>query len=163
MEEQSFGTDDWVESIIELYSGTVYRLAYARTGNRADADDIFQEVFLRFIRKRPEFQNREHGKAWFIRVTLNCTNSFWKSPFCSKHEALTEEIIAEEIPKTDLEWELAQLPQQYRTVIHLFYYEEMTCSQIAELLKKKESTIRMQLTRARRMLKDFMEGEKDDI
>ena len=159
MENQSFGTDDWMEAVMDAYASTVYRLAYARTGNRTDADDIFQEVFLRYVKKRPDFQSKEHGKAWFIRVTLNCTKNFRNSPFRSRQEPLTDEIPAEEIPEKHLESELNKLPQHYRTVIHLFYFEEMSCAQIAELSNKKESTIRMQLTRARRMLKNLIEGE----
>ena len=64
------------EEVIRKYSATVYRIAFARTGTKADADDIYQEVFLRYIRKQPEFREEEHAKAWFIRVAINCANKF---------------------------------------------------------------------------------------
>lgn len=63
------------ESVIRQYSGLVYRLAYARAGSRQDADEIYQEVFLRYLKKHPNLENETHAKAWFIRVTVNCANS----------------------------------------------------------------------------------------
>lgn len=76
---ESLRTNDYVDDIIEEYSRTVYRLAYAQTKNKNDADDVFQEVFLRYIRKKPSFGSKEHEKAWFIRVTINCCKNIWIS------------------------------------------------------------------------------------
>lgn len=66
MKEQSLYVGDSVENVIQFYSGMVYRLAFARTGTKYDADEIFQEVFLRYIKKRPKFNDEEHRKAWLI-------------------------------------------------------------------------------------------------
>ncbi|WP_300384152.1 sigma-70 family RNA polymerase sigma factor [Clostridium sp.] len=164
MSLKAFNSYEDVNKIIEKYSTMVYKLAFARTRNEIDAEDIFQEVFLRYVKKKPLFESDEHEKAWFIRVTINCSKSLWKNIF--KHnEILREKLIFEEKREEEdlLEEHLLKLPTDYRTVIHLFYYEDMRTSDIAKSLNKKESTIRMQLTRARRLLKDFMEGEVLDV
>lgn len=162
MKNQSSRADDCRERIIHDYADLVYRLAFAGTKNRADADDIFQEVFLRYVRKPPLFQSREHEKAWLIRVTINCCKSFWKSPARSHLPLPEEEFPAPEPEREGLEEFLLRLPEDYRVVIHLFYYEDLSTARISRLLGRKESTVRMQLTRARRLLKEYMEGEDCD-
>ena len=64
-----------VESVVNKYADMVYRLAFAQVRSKSDADDIFQEVFLRYVRSKPVFENEEHRKAWLIRVTVNCSNN----------------------------------------------------------------------------------------
>lgn len=87
---------DEITQIIMRNSNMVYRLAYAQMKNSADADDVYQEVFYRYIRKHPDFKNQEHEKAWFIRVTVNCSKtslkSFWKTKVCEL-ESVTKEIV----------------------------------------------------------------------
>lgn len=164
MSYQSLRTDDCVEKIIEKYSNMIYKLAYAQTRDKNDADDVFQEVFLRYIRKQPRFENQEHEKAWFIRVTINCCKNIWNSPFKKHTKPLDKSInniaIEDSYDEHLLEEHLDKLPKKYRIVIHLFYYEDMSIKSIGEAINKKESTVRMQLTRARRLLKDFMEGDE---
>ena len=69
------------DRIVDTYSDMVYKLAYAQVRNKNDADDIYQEVFLRYVRKKPAFESTENEKAWFIRVTVNCCKNFWNTPF----------------------------------------------------------------------------------
>ena len=163
---RSFGTNDTAEAekAVLLYADMVYRLAFARTGNKQDADDVFQEVFLRYVRKRPLFQNEEHQKAWLLRVTVNCSNRLLGSPFRRRSVPLLDEMPGdpdEKESQLELAAALRRLPAAYREVIHLFYYEDYTCEQIADALRRKPSTVRMQLTRARRMLQDTMKGDPD--
>ena len=68
------------EETVRRYSDMVYRLAFARTGNTADAEDVYQEVFLRYLRSDPQFTSEEHRKAWLLRVTINCAKSFMRRP-----------------------------------------------------------------------------------
>lgn len=159
MEQQSLHMDDCAENVIRYYSDMVYRLAFARTGTKHDADDIFQEVFLRYVKKKPIFKNEEHRKAWLIRVTINCSNNFWSSLWKKKSQELTNEETFETEETINLCTELQQLPLKYREVIHLFYYENMSLEEISLVLNRKNSTIRTQLTRARVMLKKFMKEE----
>lgn len=150
-----------IDRLIARNAEAVYKLAFARCGNQADADDIFQQVFLRYLKRRPTFANADHERAWFLRVTANCTKSFWNSAFRRHTRALTEDIPAEQAEIAELGGYLNQLPKAYRTVIHLFYYEDMPTAEIAQLLNRKESTVRMQLTRARRLLKEILKGAED--
>lgn len=147
------------EEIIQLYSPMVYRLAFARTGTRYDADDVYEEVFLRYLKKKPVFETREHGKAWFIRVTINCSNSFMTSAWQRHRAELSEDIPFEQKEHRNLYLELQQLPAKYRSVIHLFYYEEMSVKEIGKVLHRKPSTVRTQLTRAREILRSCMREE----
>lgn len=159
MNQQSLRMDDCTEKVIRYYSDMVYRLAFARTGTKHDTDDIFQEVFLRYVKKNPVFVDEEHRKAWFIRVTINCSNSFWSSLWNKKTQELNDEILFETKESINLYSELQQLPPKYREVIHLFYYENMSLEEISIALNRKNSTVRTQLTRARAMLKSFMKEE----
>ena len=159
METQSLRTDDCTEMVIRFYSDMVYRLAFARTGTKHDADDVFQEVFLRYIKKKHVFKDEEHRKAWLIRVTINCSNNFWGLSLRKKEQELSNDILFEPEESVDLYNELQKLPPKYREVIHLFYYEDMSIEEISQTLIRKNSTVRTQLTRARTMLKEFMKEE----
>ncbi|MBQ2957026.1 MAG: sigma-70 family RNA polymerase sigma factor [Clostridia bacterium] len=166
MQNRSLRADDWAAEALRKYSDMVYRLAYAQVRNRTDADDIFQEVFIRLVKSSPEFESDEHMKAWLIRVTVNCSKTMWLSSW-KKRMVFWEDkdlnrIPAEEAPAGNeaLEEALDSLPVKMRRVIHLFYYEEMSVDEIAEALSEKPSTIRSQLTRARKLLRKKLIGEE---
>lgn len=148
-----------IEDVIKEYSTMVYRLAFAKTGNKFDADEVFQEVFYRYVKKKPQFKDKEHQKAWLLRVTVNCSKKLLKSSWKTKIVSLenADDFVVEE--HRDLHNEFSLLSPTYREVIHLFYYEDMSTEQIAKLLNRKTSTVRTQLTRARAMLKTFMKEE----
>ena len=161
--QNSMRYDPVIERVINEYSDMVYKLAYARTKNKYDAEDVLQEVFLRYIRRKPEFQGNEHEKAWFLRVTINCS----KNLFASFTKNRTNSLLDKQMGITDEEKVLgeylAKLPIKYLTVIHLFYYEDLKILDIANLLSLKESTVKMQLTRARRLLKEYIEMEEQNV
>lgn len=161
MEQQSLRTDGCLESVIRAYSNMVYRLAFSQTRNKSNADDIYQEVFFRYIRKKPQFETEKHRKAWFIRVTINCCKKMWVSSWIRKIVPLDENIVFEMKEETNLHYELQKLPMKYRAVIHLFYYEDLSIEEISEILNKKPSTIRTQLTRARYKLKEILKEDYD--
>lgn len=150
------------EAVIRKYAGMVYRLAFARSGTREDADEIFQEVFLRYVKKQPVFENEIHCRAWLIRVTVNCAKRLWQNPWRRHTVPLEEEMVFESRETAGLYWELQKLPPKYRQVIHLYYYEDLTAEQIGHLLRRKSSTVRTQLTRARALLRQFMK-EEDNV
>ena len=162
MEIQSLRTDDCIDEVIDRYSNMVYRLALAQMKNKQDAEDIFQEVFLRYISKPRTFESEEHRKAWLIRVTISRSRSLQTAWF-RKTEPLDDSIAAETpTPETEAENDLSEylelLPQKYRSVIHLFYYEELSTKEISEILDAKESTVRTWLTRARSILGEKLRG-----
>ena len=80
------------EQLVSVYGDMVYRLAYAQTRSRHDADDIFQEVFLQTVRKKPVFDSEEHEKAWLLRVTLNCLKSHWRMAW-RRHDTPLDDCI----------------------------------------------------------------------
>lgn len=144
---------------VDRYGAMVYRMAYAQTRSRHDADDIFQEVFLRYHRAAPAFETEEHQKAWLLRVTVNCTRSLFTSPW-RRHTAPLEDIYAYTDPAASaVDEALAQLPGKYRAVVHLYYYEGYGTEEIARILDRRPSTVRAQLTRARQKLKELLKEE----
>jgi len=154
-----------VEQVVRSYADMVYRLACAQLRNQTDADDVFQEVFLRYTRKHPVFRDEEHLKAWLLRVTVNCCRSHQRSALLRRIVPLTEND-APALPPPEvsvLEEALARLPARHRTVIHLFYYENCSTAQIAEATSQSASTVRSQLTRARTMLREILKGEIDHV
>lgn len=161
MEQRSLRTNDRIEDVVKVYSNMVYRLAFSQTRNKNNADDIYQEVFLRYIRKKPQFETEKHRKAWLIRVTVNCCKKMWISSWRKKIVPLDETIVFEMKEETSLHYELQKLPLKYRAVIHLFYYEDLSIEEISESLNQKPSTIRTQLTRARYKLKEVLKEDYD--
>lgn len=150
------------EQLIYDYGNTVYRLAYSQTRSQHDADDIFQEVFLRVAQNRPVFDSESHEKAWILRVTLNCLKSHWRAAW-RRHDVPLDERIPFPAPEERaLDNALRQLSPKYRAAVHLFYYEGYSAEEIARMTGEKPSTIRTRLTRARAQLRDLLKGESDD-
>ena len=154
------------EEIIDRYADMVYRLAVSQAMNRTDADDIFQEVFVRLIRHVGDLRDMEHAKAWLIRVTINCTKKHF-GQYWNKNVFPVEET--EEVPKREEGFEqvekkidnpvmqaVSKLPPKYRGCVHLFYFEELSIKEIAQMTGQKESTVKSQLHRARKMLKEML-------
>lgn len=162
---EEFQQDLPAKKLLDMYSGTIYRIAYARTRNKQDAEDITQNVFLKYISANKRFDSEEHRKAWLLRVAVNCTTDFVTSAHY-RHKAELDEVPEEsDEPSYELEeksevWYAVQsLPEKYRIPIHLFYYEDMPIAQIAVITNERESTVRSQLTRARSMLKEILKEE----
>ncbi|MBQ7035270.1 MAG: RNA polymerase sigma factor [Clostridia bacterium] len=155
-------SDDQIRALVSQYGACVYRFALSQMKNAADADDVYQEVFLRLIRSQPEFEGPMHQKAWFMTVTANCCKDFLKK--ASRRDLpLPEqsEEQAEAEPNDDLQEAIFALDDRARCLIHLFYYEGYRTEEIAEILEMKPSTVRSGLKRARKKLKDFMEGGQE--
>lgn len=155
MEERS------VQEVVEAYAATVYRLALAQTHSGADADDVFQEVFLRYVRSAPAFESEEHRKAWLLRVTVNCCKklhgSFWR-----RHTvALSETIPALNEGEGELLDLLEGLPEKYRAVLHLYYFEGYDTQEISDILGRRAGTVRSQLSRGRALLRDAWKGAEE--
>lgn len=144
---------------IKKHSDMVYRIAYSQMKNKNDADDVFQEVFLRYLKRKPTFENEEHERAWFIRVTLNCSKTALKSFWKTRTVELDESFEEQEVDIVDLSYALNKLPKKYNAVLHLFYYEDMSVRQIANALELNEGNVKVLLTRARRALKKILEKE----
>lgn len=151
------------ERVVRFYASTVYRLALAATKNSADADDVFQEVFLRYFKQGREFDGEEHRKAWLIRVTVNCARKLQSSAWFRRTAPLEDHPVFDEPNEREIEAALARLKPKYRAAVHLFYYEDYSAKQIAEAMSLSESHVRTLLTRARAQLKELLKGEYHDI
>jgi len=154
-----------VEKLFEEYSDMVYRIAYVRMSHPADAEDVFQEVFMRLVKHHKKLRSSEHAKAWLIRCTINRCNSFYQSAWQRRTVGLEECTIPydpgyEHIELLDA---VRALSPDHRDAIHLYYYEGYSCKEIADLLETSESTIKSRLRRARIELKSVWSEEDDPI
>ncbi len=152
----------YLEETIEKYSNMVYRLAMARTGNSVEAQDVYQEVFLRLAKKMPEFQSEEHKKAWLIRVTINCSKTILNSSFIKHRTELDENLSFETPERHDIYYAVLKLPIKYKTVVHLYYYENYSIKEISNILRTNENTIKSRLARARKQLEIAIKGGIED-
>lgn len=151
-----------MKQIIDEYADMVYRIALTRCRCIENAEDVFQEVFMRFSIKNPKFESKEHEKAWLIRVTINLTKNVRESAWNRKVVRLDESIVFNTKEENDVYSTVCELPQNYRTVIYLFYYEGYKVKEISNILNKNEGTIKTWLFRAREILREKLEGGFDD-
>lgn len=152
------------EELVAMYAKVIYRIAYSRLHNVHDAEDITQEVFLKYIKADKTFHDEDHRRMWLIRVTVNAINSLTTSAW-RRHAVPFEDADAlvctnPEFP--GIEDALEQLPEKYRIPIHLFYFEDMTIHQIASVLDCAEGTVKSLLSRGRNKLKSLLK-EDDDV
>ena len=147
-----------LEIKIQKYSNMIYRLALSMLKNRDDSEDVYQEVIIKFCKHYEELNDEEYEKAWLIRVTINQCKSLLRLSWFKNRDELDENIPHLDKVKDDVYYAVSELPLKYRTVIYLFYYEGYKISEIAKILNEKESTIKSQLSRARAMLKNKIEG-----
>lgn len=154
--------EKYLEMMIEKYSDMIYRLALTRTKSKEDSEDIYQEVFLRLSKKMPNFESKEHEKAWLIKVTINCSKNLLNSTFLKHKAEIKEEIIFETKERHDIYYAVQELPLKYRTIIHLYYYEGYKIEEISKILKININTIKSRLTRARENLKKKIEGGMEE-
>ena len=112
-----------IENVIEKYSDMVYRIALTRCGTIENAEDIYQDVFIKFSEKMPIFESEEHEKAWFIRITLNLSKNLKLSAWNKKVINLDESIEFETKEESDVFSIVCELPTNYKTVIYLIHKE----------------------------------------
>ncbi len=144
---------------VERWGDLVWRV---RTANVSDAEDVFQEVFLRYFRQedRQVFFNDEHRKAWLIRCTVNRAKSLLASPW--RRRMVPLEVAAQigvEDEYREVYSAVLALPEKYRAAIHLFYFEGLSVAEIANHLNAPEGTVRSQLSRGRALLREALKEE----
>ena len=147
-----------LEEAMERYQTMVFRLAYSYTRSRSDAQDLCQEVFLRYYCRRPIFASEEHRRAWLLRVTVNRCKSHLSSWWVRRTVPLDDRIPMPEPEALQLDEALRQLGEKDRLVIHLFYYEECSTREIAKMMHCTEGAVRTRLTRARQRLGEILKG-----
>ena len=139
-----------IDEIVNKYADMVYRIALTQVKSTYDAQDIFQEVFLRLLKHIDTIESEEHLKAWLIRVTLNCAKTNLTSAWRRNTQPMENEAemaVFETREQLDLYEHLQKLPKKYRTVLYLFYYEELSIKEICETTGQKEPTVKSQLSK----------------
>lgn len=158
------------QRVLECYQrhkDMIYKLAWAYCKDRYQADDVFQEVFFKYLKYHPRFKTPEHEKAWFIRTTINICKNLLKNKWNRDMVQLQEWDEGQAFQKgmgdafEELKEAILDLPEKYRIPIHLYYYEEYSVREIAKLLRMNESTIQTHLQRGRERIKQVLERSED--
>ena len=151
-----------VQQLIQLYQNNLFTAALNIYQNQMDAEDAVQETFVQYYTSRKEFENEQHIRAWLLRVVINkaknINRTFWKKNKCSLEDYM-ENLSFSDSQSRNLFEEVMKLPDKYRIVIHLFYYEDYLVREIAEILKLSESNVKVRLSRGRALLKDSLKEE----
>lgn len=151
-----------VQQLIERYQNSLYAAAFNTCQNQMDAEDVVQETFVQYYTSRKEFESEQHIRAWLLRVVINKARNinwtFWKKNKCSLEDYI-ETLTFPNSQSRDLFEEVMKLPDKYRIVIHLFYYEDYSVREIADILKLSESNVKVRLSRGRALLRDSLKEE----
>jgi len=154
-----------VDDAFGRYGDHVFSAAFSILQNQEDADDVVQDTFLRYLTAKKEYESEEHIRAWLIRVAINRARdvqaSFWRRNRTTWEDYMETLEFSEPADRTLFETVMG-LPEKYRVVIHLFYYEEYSIPEIATILKLREGTVKSQLSRGRMLLKQTMMEEWND-
>ena len=154
-----------VQELAASYQGSLFAAAFNICKNAQDAEDVVQDTFVQYYTSKKEFESEQHIRAWLMRVAVNkaknINRTFWRRNKISIEEYM--ETLVFETPAAETLFEtVMQLPDKYRIVIHLYYYEEYAVREIAQILKLSESNVKIRLSRGRAMLKETLKEEWDD-
>ena len=148
-----------LEYLIVQYQKSLFVAAFNICGNADDANDMVQETFIQYHVSGKDFNDEEHIKSWLLRVVINksknLTRSFWRRNKVSMEE-IGDNVVFESEENERLFEEVMKLPEKYRIIIHLFYYEDYSAAQIAQILEMSEAAVKMRLSRGRNMLRDVL-------
>ena len=152
-----------VNRVMEDYADMVRRICLVHLKNRHDTEDVFQNVYMKYLLYEGSFESREHEKAWFARVTINACTDWLRS--LSRRKWVPLSVLNEESRSLDAESaeildSVLKLPEKYRNVIYLNYFEGYSAVEIAGILGRKENTIYTWLSRAKEMLRKRLGGEQ---
>lgn len=160
-------TKKQLEKYFKEYYPLACRVAFSQTKNHADAEDIAQEVFIRLLLRDRMYESEEHERAWMIRATINLSRdllkSKWKKNSVGMDKIPEEELGAFRVPfleEDDTLQAVLTLPEKYKNCLYLFYYEDYSIREIADILEMQENTVKTNLRRGRDKLKELLEGEK---
>ena len=155
-----------VQELMLMYKNNVYAAAFSICKNASDAEDVVQDTFLQYYTTNKSFDSEQHIRAWLLRVAINkaknIQSSFWHKNGMPLDDYI--ETLAFETPESKgLFVEVMKLPEKYRVVVHLFYYEDYSIKEIAEILRTSESNVKVRLSRGRAKLKEALkEGWEDE-
>lgn len=160
MKHTSVRPTDSIEKIIQTYGNMLFRLCLITLGNASDAEDAVQETLITYLQKAPEFENAEHEKAWLLTVATNKCKDMLR--FKSRHQVVDIDAIKEftkEETDGDILDALMTLPDKFRTVLMLYYVEEYSIEDIASVIGRTVSAVKMRLQKGRRLLREAYRKE----
>lgn len=147
---------------IDRYGDMVRRICFMQLKNYADVEDVFQEVFLKYVLHTAPFESDAHERAWLIRVSINTCKDVLKSFFKRRVRSIEDVDITSFTmqPEDGVVLDaVLRLPDKYKNVIYLHYYEGYTAVEIGAILQKNENTIYTWLSRAKKQLKESLGGD----
>lgn len=154
-----------VDDVFQKYGDRIFSAAFSVCRSQADADDVVQDTLIRYYALGMDFESEPHLKAWLLRVAINrakdIVSSFWRRNTVG-WETYMEQLVFEAPEDSRLFASVMRLPEKYRTVIHLFYYEGYAVEEIAAILRAPKGTVKSQLSRARKLLKNLLQEEWND-
>lgn len=160
MNQPSARNDGDIERILQDYGDMLYRLCLILLKSESDAEDMIQETIIKYHQKSPVFENSEHEKAWLIRVATNKCHDLLR--FRVRHPQMDEDAIEKIVYDTNdsgiLE-ALTQVPEKYRLVLTLYYIEEYSMQDIAAIIHRSVSAVKMRLQRGRKLLEEIYRKE----
>ncbi len=154
-----------LEDIVRQYRDNLFGIAFQYTKNAADAEDMVQIALLKAFKNKKPFESEQHLKHWLIRVTINECKRYLVSPWRRNAMPLDDyaETLGFETPEqSELFSAVMALPKKYRIPVHLYYYEDYSVHEVAEVLGLRESAVQTRLLRARRKLKETLEEWNDE-
>ena len=155
MKHTSVRPADGIEQIVDTYGNMLFRLCLLTLGNASDAEDAVQETLIRYFQKAPLFENTEHEKAWLIKVATNkCKDMlrFYKRHSCVNIEEINE--YTQDFTSYGIIDALMGTPEKFRTVLLLYYVEGYSIEEIAKIIGKTSSAVKMRLQKGRRLLRE---------
>ena len=158
-EEYTSGT---FEEIYERHCTMIYRVCFSYMKNATDTEDMVSDVFAKLLETGKTFQNTEHEKAWLLRTAINKCKNFLKHWWRSRTDIDDYENLETKNPFTENELlqTISKLPARCKDVIILYYYEDCSTAEVAQILKRPQSTVRNHLAEARKLLKGALENEE---
>lgn len=153
------------QALAETYRDRLFAAAFQVCGNAADAEDAAQEALLRYHISEKQFESEQHIRAWLLRVAINCAKNVSRSFFRRNTVPLEDYMDSLEFDSgesREIFREVMNLPETYRLVIHLYYYEDYTVAEIGRILGLTESNVKVRLSRGRQLLKKALQEVWDD-
>ena len=153
------------QALAETYRDRLFAAAFQVCGNAADAEDAAQEALLRYHISEKQFESEQHIRAWLLRVAINCAKNASRSFFRRNTVPLEDYMDSLEFDSgesREIFREVMNLPETYRLVIHLYYYEDYSVAEIGRILGLTESNVKVRLSRGRQLLKKALQGVWDD-
>ena len=153
------------QALAETYRDRLFAAAFQVCGNAADAEDAAQEALLRYHISEKQFESEQHIRAWLLRVAINCAKNVSRSFFRRNTVPLEDYMDSLEFDSgesREIFREVMSLPETYRLVIHLYYYEDYTVAEIGRILGLTESNVKVRLSRGRQLLKKNLQEVWDD-